>query len=176
MDLEDEEGVGLVSQQVERPPQTPGWSFGMFSCCDNCETCLITCCLPPYRFSLTTSRSQLLPFNTAILLYGIPWLILIGTSLILGAFERKDIHAVFTGQATSSDSWSYWVVSMLGTVCTLFLMAIAIVYRGKLRERYGIEGNCFSDFVAHFCCSCCALVQEARHTDHAEGIRHMRNE
>ncbi|CAG8514766.1 9299_t:CDS:2 [Diversispora eburnea] len=34
--------------------------------------------------------------------------------------------------------------------------------RGAIRARYNIEGSGCGDCMAHFCCACCALVQEAR--------------
>ena len=33
--------------------------------------------------------------------------------------------------------------------------------RTKLREKYGIEGSFNEDFWTHFCCSSCAVCQEA---------------
>ncbi|RHZ83117.1 hypothetical protein Glove_99g355 [Diversispora epigaea] len=34
--------------------------------------------------------------------------------------------------------------------------------RGEIRAKYNIEGSGLEDCMAHFCCTCCALVQEAR--------------
>ena len=34
--------------------------------------------------------------------------------------------------------------------------------RGKIREQKGIEGSCLMDFLMHWFCGLCALVQEAR--------------
>ena len=31
-----------------------------------------------------------------------------------------------------------------------------------MRGRWGIPGNCLEDSCCHFCCSCCAMAQEAR--------------
>jgi len=35
------------------------------------------------------------------------------------------------------------------------------VIRGKVREKYGIEGGTVGDFCTHLCCGCCAVIQEA---------------
>eukprot|EP00116_Pleurobrachia_bachei_P017660 sb/3477922/ len=32
--------------------------------------------------------------------------------------------------------------------------------RGAIREKHGIEGGCFGDFMTIICCGLCALVQE----------------
>lgn len=34
--------------------------------------------------------------------------------------------------------------------------------RGKIREQKGIEGTCMKDFLLHWFCGLCALIQEAR--------------
>ncbi|GIL69437.1 hypothetical protein Vretimale_13539 [Volvox reticuliferus] len=44
-----------------------------------------------------------------------------------------------------------------GCACILHLMA-----RGYLRNKYGIPGNGFSDFMITWCCTPCALCQEQR--------------
>jgi len=33
--------------------------------------------------------------------------------------------------------------------------------RGKLREKYGIEGSLPGDIACHWCCGCCSAIQEA---------------
>eukprot|EP00116_Pleurobrachia_bachei_P017849 sb/3478111/ len=35
-----------------------------------------------------------------------------------------------------------------------------IKIRGAIREKHGIEGGCFGDFMTIICCGLCALVQE----------------
>lgn len=36
--------------------------------------------------------------------------------------------------------------------------------RGKIREQKGIEGSLLTDILLHFCCTPCALCQEAQET------------
>lgn len=38
--------------------------------------------------------------------------------------------------------------------------AISTYRRYHLRQKYGIDGNILRDVATHFCCHCCALVQE----------------
>jgi len=33
--------------------------------------------------------------------------------------------------------------------------------RGKVREKYGIEGSLVGDLCTHWCCGCCSIIQEA---------------
>lgn len=34
--------------------------------------------------------------------------------------------------------------------------------RQKVREKYGIEGSFINDIICHWCCTLCALVQDAQ--------------
>ncbi|RIA80219.1 PLAC8 family-domain-containing protein [Glomus cerebriforme] len=36
--------------------------------------------------------------------------------------------------------------------------------RGEVRARHGIDGSACGDCLTHFCCNCCALIQEHRET------------
>jgi Cys-rich protein (TIGR01571 family) len=45
------------------------------------------------------------------------------------------------------------------SICSFIPRAII---RNKIREKYGIEGSCESDFIFSICCACCSLAQEAR--------------
>merc|ERR1711973_356446 len=45
---------------------------------------------------------------------------------------------------------------------TPFNLCVGTYVRGLLREKYQIEGNVATDFLAHCCCSCCAIIQEAQ--------------
>jgi Cys-rich protein (TIGR01571 family) len=39
---------------------------------------------------------------------------------------------------------------------------IQMIGRGNIRAKFNIEGSSFNDCCATFCCSACALTQEAR--------------
>ena len=43
----------------------------------------------------------------------------------------------------------------------LDIIAPAMI-RQKIREQQGIEGSFIGDILLHWCCMCCALVQEAQ--------------
>jgi len=40
-------------------------------------------------------------------------------------------------------------------------LCTGVIIRGKLREKYGIEGSFPMDIACHCCCGCCAGIQEA---------------
>ena len=47
--------------------------------------------------------------------------------------------------------------------------------RGSIRNRHNISGGCCSDFLATFCCPCCALMQETKEVnlpEHHHGHHH----
>lgn len=56
------------------------------------------------------------------------------------------------------------------------LLCVFIVYRQKFREFFGLpHGNCgtvTSDCCAYMCCTCCAIVQEARMVEHAYALNY----
>ncbi|CAG5105833.1 Oidioi.mRNA.OKI2018_I69.chr1.g2494.t1.cds [Oikopleura dioica] len=47
-------------------------------------------------------------------------------------------------------------------------LAISCIQRQELRERHGIEGGMIGDFLAVFCCLCCAMVQHDREVNQNE--------
>ena len=42
------------------------------------------------------------------------------------------------------------------------LAIIAMIQRGQMRQKHGIEGGAVGDFFMAFCCTCCAIVQSRR--------------
>ncbi|KDO54070.1 hypothetical protein CISIN_1g044885mg, partial [Citrus sinensis] len=49
----------------------------------------------------------------------------------------------------------YVILSLFACNCLL-----SCVYRGKLRKKYGLQGNSFCDCCVHCFCETCALCQE----------------
>jgi len=56
--------------------------------------------------------------------------------------------------------------TMLGLAIVLFwyFFALGFILRTNMREAFNIPGSCLGDFFTVFCCSCCALIQQSRHT------------
>ena len=48
----------------------------------------------------------------------------------------------------------FYLLGYLGATCVL-----PCLQRGKIRERFGIEGNVGKDFLLACCCTCCVMVQ-----------------
>ena len=47
-------------------------------------------------------------------------------------------------------------------MCVGYYWCMACSFRSQIRRRYNIPGGDCTDCLAHFCCPCCALAQEAR--------------
>ncbi|KAF3926006.1 hypothetical protein ABW20_dc0107800 [Dactylellina cionopaga] len=54
-----------------------------------------------------------------------------------------------------------WAFCGLMTVCGV-QWVLSMVQRGELRHRYNLKGSGCGDCCRHFCCECCALIQEDR--------------
>jgi len=49
-----------------------------------------------------------------------------------------------------------------GILPCLFPFCCAISVRGKIREKYGIQGSCMNDFCVVWLCGICAITQQTR--------------
>jgi len=62
----------------------------------------------------------------------------------------------------------FW--QLFGPLVLLLAAVIGTYYRQQLRNKFGMEAGGLSwvtDCLLFFCCSCCAIAQEARHVDEA---------
>ncbi|KAF3936136.1 hypothetical protein ABW19_dt0200648 [Dactylella cylindrospora] len=50
-------------------------------------------------------------------------------------------------------------------VCCGFQWIMSMMQRGEVRHRYNLDGSGCGDCMRHFCCECCALIQEDRETE-----------
>lgn len=50
-----------------------------------------------------------------------------------------------------------------------FNLIFGTIVRGKVRDRQGIPGSGIKDFFTHFCCPCCAVIQEGQEVRHMTG-------
>ena len=57
-----------------------------------------------------------------------------------------------------------YCLASLASICFFQpgLAIIAMIQRGQLRQKHGIEGGALGDFMMAFCCTCCAIVQSRR--------------
>ncbi|KAF9037077.1 PLAC8 family-domain-containing protein [Panaeolus papilionaceus] len=109
------------------------WSFGLFGCMSDINTCCLACWCPCLAHA--KNRRRLDHLNR----HGVP------------DPNRREIVA-------SEDSVVYL---LLEVACDMgWIMQIAT--RRNIRERYNIEGSGMSDCMAPFCCQACDLVQGSR--------------
>lgn len=141
---------------------TRQWFDGLFECFNRPGICLESCLLPCYRWPATVTKVMRLSiplglcyvlsvFALCALLPLIPFAAIV----VLFALCFPHYAALF-------------IMSTVGTGATM--AAIAAYYRGKIREKYLIEGSFWSDCLIHFWCACCAIAQEARHVDTDYGL------
>jgi len=122
---------------------------GLCDCFNSFTICMTSWCIPPYRFALTHSRALLGDFNNLLMLYGIPWVLFL-LFYILASVSPFFLIAAFA--------------------CNIFIIAVAMSYRTKLRTKYNIRGDQCEDCMVHTFCQCCGVAQEARHVDLDHGI------
>eukprot|EP01089_Gocevia_fonbrunei_P020566 TRINITY_DN76_c0_g1_i2.p1 TRINITY_DN76_c0_g1~~TRINITY_DN76_c0_g1_i2.p1 ORF type:complete len:104 (-),score=9.38 TRINITY_DN76_c0_g1_i2:205-516(-) len=60
-------------------------------------------------------------------------------------------------EAVDGDGCVLWAILYMFLPCI-----IGTVERGKVRQKYSIEGSVISDLFCSWCCGCCAMAQEAR--------------
>jgi len=78
-----------------------------------------------------------------------------------------DVSMCLLGWCVPCYAWGK-VAESVGENCLLYgiltLTPLQIcsgtIIRGKLREKYGIEGSLVGDALTHWCCACCAGIQE----------------
>ena len=59
--------------------------------------------------------------------------------------------------------FNIYISTMIGTLLSsAFIGYYAGNIRTQIRDKYGIDGNVREDFCMHFCCSTCAVCQEAQ--------------
>ena len=142
------------------------WSDGIFDCFDSGVICLLSLFLPCVRFAQTVSRLRFLPFPTALLLHGLPY---VAYTVLYVAINVA--YPQTYGTDTNPDySAAYIALLVVMMAAHLAYVLVGTVYRGRLRREYGIEGNGCEDFCWHLCCNCCAIAQEARHVDRDFGV------
>lgn len=119
---------------------TEEWAYGLCDCRDlgeDARICGLSCCCPAIRWADTISDEKVARLSF--------WQ---GLALVL--------LLVFLGPFTGEAS-----------LCVL--LCICVYYRQQLRKVFGHSPfsaqSYFFDFITYCCCSCCAIVQEAREVE-----------
>lgn len=120
------------------------WTSGFCSCYEECLTCWCACCCPAIRWAETLSLVD------GLLVFWVGFVVYLSLS--------------FMNILTSI------------TLLWLALVIICTAYRQELRSKFNFErqGGCsiLTDCLLYMCCTCCAIVQEARHVEAAMKYGH----
>lgn len=118
------------------------FKYGLFSCFDTPGLACFTCCCAGIRWSDSVRMAGLLAFPSAII-------------IVIG------IHFCFT--------------LLGGLVAWVILSILGTVYRRRIRRLFGMEDGSKAtavDCLTWCCCTCCAVVQEARQIEEAKLLGH----
>lgn len=118
------------------------WRFGLCDCFQTPPLCLLSCCCPAIRWADTMRMAGIMSFYTGVMVM-----------TVLGALSP-----------------------FAGGLSTLIMLAIAVHHRQNIRRLFGMPaGNAATyctDCCVYMCCSCCAIVQEARQVEEAYAVNH----
>ncbi|KAH8829444.1 PLAC8 family-domain-containing protein [Flagelloscypha sp. PMI_526] len=109
------------------------WTYGLFDCCDDGSTCMMSWCCPCVVYSQTKHR--------------------------LSYLQRHDKPDPEVGGDFCSGTCCGYAA--LNAFCGLSF-ALQISTRSTMRSRYNIRGDGCSDCFTAFCCRPCELTQEHR--------------
>lgn len=120
------------------------WTSGFCSCYEDCLTCWCGLCCPAIRWAETLSLVD------GLLVFWVGFVVYLSLS--------------FMNILTSV------------TLLWLALVIICTAYRQELRSKFDFErqGGCsvLTDCLLYTCCTCCAIIQEARHVEAAMKYGH----
>lgn len=122
------------------------WSDGICDFCDSVNICLVAWCLLPVRWAQTRHRNGFGDFNSSLLMYGLPWLLVIIFQVV---FNITQII--------------WFIIPMI--FFTIVMIIIGAKHRTRMREKFQIPGSECEDCMLFLFCTCCAVSQEARHVD-----------
>jgi Cys-rich protein (TIGR01571 family) len=124
----------------------------------------------PARFAQTVSRARLTTMAMALLMYGLPWLlVIIFYSIDMNYSTTYEYeYDQYGRQVRVTRGALAWAVALAG-ICNMIMVFVGCTYRGKIREQFGIQGSSCEDCLLHSFCTLCAVTQEARHVDRDTG-------
>lgn len=132
----------------EPDPNAPGrWEVGLFGCCVDCvPNCMMSWCFPYISLAQVYARLGITTYRSA--LYRM-WL------LTVPFFILRLI-------ASQSEDGTGATLVFIGFLLSEAFFAMAVSYaRGRVRQRFSIQGDSFGDFCVAWCCTCCAIAQMA---------------
>lgn len=140
------------------------WKSGTCDCTTDVRSCAESVFVPPYRFAKTAAAANQISFPLALAMYGVPWLVVMIT-YIIAAIGYQPLDMV--PEQPAQTGWelygrSYATTSAISSLCFAFMVGLGGVVRWRIRAAEGIWGDMCQDVLCHWCCTCCALAQEAR--------------
>jgi len=162
----------------------PRWADDLFHCHKDCNSLCSAVLFAPYRWAQTMQRASIWTFFKAILLFGLPWLVVhLCQGYVVMRYYRNinftALHGVYNGNTEFSDYTSInpklsedirvRVAINLALLFNLITFVISVRGRRRLREASGIPRSRCEDCCVHAFCSTLAKAQEARHVDLATG-------
>jgi len=119
------------------------WTFGLFACLEEPSLAIFACCCPAIRWGENLSYVPgLLTFWAAFFFYSAALMLDMVTATALG---------------------------------TLVIALVCTSYRQEIRSKFNMERGgmtYITDCLSYLCCTCCAIVQEARHIEAAVKAGH----
>jgi Cys-rich protein (TIGR01571 family) len=124
--------------------QLPDFHHSAFGCFEDMDVCIHSCCCSTIRAADTHKAAGTSEFWSVVLL----WVFACVVGRILGG---RALGHLFAG---------------------LLISGIMTHKRQMLKAKLGIaHGNCCADFLLWWCCTPCAIAQEARHVDAVTGVK-----
>jgi len=138
-----------VEPQVEQgksatsPEEFKTWKFGLFGCLEDVPICLCGCFCPAIRWGTTLGTAKMAGFWSAFIIFLL--------------FETwNELAFMYIGSS-----------GILGLGFVIYLAYIRQQMRAKFAMPHGDCSSWVGDILTYCCCSCCAVVQEARHIEEA---------
>lgn len=134
-----EDVVAVEKEQREHYKDFQQFRSGLFECTTYPGITFWSCCCPGLRWADTMSK--------------------------------VGIHRFYEAFAIMTILWSLMWIPIASALCFVIVVIYMTIKRQALREKFEFEeqgtGAALTDCLSYFCCMCCAVAQEARHTREA---------
>lgn len=165
--------------------QTGKWEVGLCGCFTHCvPNCCMVYWLPCISVSQIMARIGMMSYKKALMycvsvfaalyiLGGISYVLLASaraettSAIIQGSRSKRSIDAMENyGEAADVFAKYGTGVYILSTITGLIDLAVTLCLwqlRQKIRTMFSLPGNCCTDCLVSWCCTCCSIAQMATH-------------
>lgn len=154
------------------------WSDSLTNFSD-CGNCLMSCFLPCVRQAQTSARADVRSFGQSMMVFVAPVVATLVFLLVAATeFDKINKKKVYKDIPGYEDYICYpnektnakvVVFVILGLTAAIIYWVLAAKLRTALRQKYNIPGSASEDCLIFAALGCCAVAQEARHTDRVVG-------